>query len=278
MTPTQLPGRGEFCTDMSRLELQITEFAAQIHAANYRLLCLIREFDEQRTWAQWGTKSCAHWLNWRCGTSLTAAREKIRVAHALSGLCKIADAFRKGELSYSKVRAMTRIATTENEDYLMMIAEHGTASHMEKLVRKYRSVERTIEDTNTAHKDRFMSYYTDDDGSFVIRARIPAEQGALVRKAMEAALDEIDSEDYRARCDAENLKKHVSAETSVDNSTTAVEDFVQHGYWTTERFVTARVAPATAVFPSMPEKRADKPVRKLVMLSLHGVEAIFRLR
>ena len=91
-------------------------------------------------------------------------------------------------------------------------------------------------------------------------------------------MDEIDNEEYRARCDAENLKIHVSAETSVDNSTTAVEDFVPHGCWTTERFVTARVAPATAVFPSMPEKRADKPVRKLVMLSLHGVEAIFRLR
>ena len=103
---TLLPGPGEYSTDMSRLELQITELAARIHAANFRLLCLIREFDETKGWAQWGARSCAHWLNWRCGTSLNAAREKVRVTHALGELNKIAEAFRLGRLSYSKVRGM----------------------------------------------------------------------------------------------------------------------------------------------------------------------------
>ncbi len=258
MNPSQLPPDPEFAIDMDRLEYQITELAAQIHAANYRLLCLIREFDENEGWFKWGTKTCAHWLNWRCGTSLTAAREKVRVAHALPKLEKIANAFCQGRLSYSKVRAMTRIATPENEDYLMMIANHGTASHMEKLVRKYRGVERTLEETNASYKERFLSHYTDQDGSLVIRARIPAEQGGLVLKALETALDEIDDADYRARCDAERLKNDVSAEACSDEGrVNALEDGVPRTYWSTERFNDAQNAPKTDVFPGIAAKRAD---------------------
>lgn len=124
------------------LEDQITELAAHISAATWRLLTLIREYDLRSGWNCGGTRSCAHWLNWKCGIAIGAAREKVRVAHALAGLPKISDAFREGRLSYSKVRAMTRIATPANEDYLLMIARHGTASHMERLVSRYRRVGR----------------------------------------------------------------------------------------------------------------------------------------
>jgi len=72
-----------------------------------------------------GLCSCAHWLNFKCGIGMGAAREKLRVAQALAKLPKISEGFAKGELSYSKVRAMTRIADESNEDYLMMIAHHG---------------------------------------------------------------------------------------------------------------------------------------------------------
>jgi hypothetical protein len=71
-----------------------------------------------------------------------AAREKVRVARALEHLPEIADAFAKGEISYSKVRAMTRVAAPANESVLVHIARHGTASHVEKLVRKYRWTQR----------------------------------------------------------------------------------------------------------------------------------------
>jgi hypothetical protein len=101
-----------------QLEHRITELAAHIHAATFRLLELIREFDEIEGWAGPGLNSCAHWLNWKCGINLGAAREKVRVAHALKGLPKISEKFRLGEVSYSKVRAMTRVATKENEDFL----------------------------------------------------------------------------------------------------------------------------------------------------------------
>ncbi len=89
---------------------EISRLAAQIHAANYRLLVMIREFDEREAWLDLGMKSCAHWLSWRCGTNVHTGREKVRVAHALAELAKISAAFEQGRLSYSKVRAVTRVA------------------------------------------------------------------------------------------------------------------------------------------------------------------------
>ena len=117
---------------------EITELCGYINAATHRLLEMIRVFDQEELWGLEGICSCAHWLNWKCGIGMNAAREKVRVANALGELPKISASYAKGELSYSKVRAMTRVATADNEDYLLMIAHHGTAYHVETLVRKYR--------------------------------------------------------------------------------------------------------------------------------------------
>ena len=120
-----------------------------------------------------------------------AAREKVRVAHALAELPKINKEFARGALSYSKVRAMTRIADEKNEDYLLMIAEHGTAHHVEKLVSKYRTAKRLQdpEIANEQYNNREVTHYYDHDGCLVIKARLPAEQGALIVKALEMAVD-----------------------------------------------------------------------------------------
>jgi hypothetical protein len=178
-------------TEGVRLGAEITELCGYIYAATYRLLVLIREFDQQGYWEWPGLCSCAHWLNFKCGIGMNAAREKVRVAHALAGLPKISEAFRKGELSYSKVRAMTRIADTSNEDYLLMIARHGTAHHVEQLVSKYRRCKR-LQETATAnaqHLAREVICRYDTDGTVVIEARLPAEQGELVMKALELAME-----------------------------------------------------------------------------------------
>ena len=110
-----------------QLGAEITELCSYIYAAEYRLLTLIREFDENEYWAEQGLCSCAHWLNFKCGIGMNAAREKVRVAHALADLPKISEKFEAGALSFSKVRAVTRIADASNEEYLLMMAEHGTA-------------------------------------------------------------------------------------------------------------------------------------------------------
>lgn len=123
---------------LEELEAQITTLAGQLNAANYRWLVLIAEFDRRNGWAGGKFPSCAHWLNFKCGLNLGAAREKVRVAHALAGLPKIAASVSRGELSYSKIRALTRVAGTATEDALLMIGLHGTAYHVERLVRGFR--------------------------------------------------------------------------------------------------------------------------------------------
>ena len=183
-------------SDAEQLGAEITELCSYLYAAEARLLALIREFDQQEYWAQLGLCSCAHWLNFKCGIGMGAAREKVRVAQALAGLPKISASFAKGELSYSKVRAMTRIADEKNEDYLLMIAEHGTAHHVEKLVSKYRTAKRLQdpEIANEQYNNREVTHYYDHDGCLVIKARLPAEQGALIVKALEMAMDKDFSE------------------------------------------------------------------------------------
>lgn len=103
-------GAGSPGLSLTELEAQITALAGQLNAANYRWLTLIAEFDRRLGWADGRLPSCAHWLNFKCGLNLGAAREKVRVAHSLAGLPMIAASMSRGELSYSKVRALTRVA------------------------------------------------------------------------------------------------------------------------------------------------------------------------
>lgn len=178
---------------LADLASEITTLAGHLNAANYHWLELIAEFDRRKGWSDWATQSCAHWLNWKCGIDMGAAREKVRVAHALESLPRISAAMQRGELSYSKVRAMTRVADVSTEEYLLQIALHGTAVHVEKLVRCYRRARDAAELSREAsqQKNRNCTYSWDDDGSLVLKARLPAEIGALVLKALDAALDEV---------------------------------------------------------------------------------------
>jgi len=194
-------------SDVSTPDLidRITELAGHLNAANARWLALIAEFDRRRAWADWGVKSCAHWLNWKCGLALGAAREKLRTAHALRQLPRIAGAMAEGRLSFSKVRAMTRVADGTNEDYFLNVALHGTANHVEKLVRSYRRATESQELSREAAQQRNQSlwWFHEPDGSLSIKGRLPAEVGALFIKALQAAEDAVPPED-------------VSAETSFD--------------------------------------------------------------
>lgn len=178
---------------IEQLEAQITELAGHLNAAHYRWLLLIREFDRRVGWGDGRLASCAHWLNFKCGLNLGAAREKVRVAHALSELPLISASMACGSLSYSKVRALTRVASPATERDLLNIALHGTAHHVEKTVRLFRQAMQAEALSNEASQQasRTLSYYYEDDGSLVIKARIPALGGALVVKALEAAMSQV---------------------------------------------------------------------------------------
>ena len=178
---------------LDELEAEITELAGHLNAAQYRWLTLIAEFDRRNGWSDGACASCAHWLNFKCGVALGAARERVRVAHALETLPKISSAMARGELSYSKVRALTRVAGAETEDYLLSIALHGTAHHVERVVQCFRRAQEAEELSREARQQagRSVSYLFDEDGSLIVKARLPAEVGALFIKALDVAIEGI---------------------------------------------------------------------------------------
>src|SRR5690554_252274 len=116
---------------------QIATFAARIDVAEHALITRLRIFDAHEAWAQAGFLSCAHWLSWRISIGVKAAREKVRVARALASLPKIDALFGQGEISDSKVRAITRVATPETEQDFVDIAADTTAAQIERLTRAY---------------------------------------------------------------------------------------------------------------------------------------------
>lgn len=178
---------------------ELTRLAGHINAANYRFLKLLAALIERNAWGgDSGMKTPAHWLNYYCGIDLGAAREKVRVAKALQSLPQIDQAFASGAISYSKVRAMTRSATPNNEAALLNIARHGTAQHVEMLVRQHQRVQRLQQAKNnqptTGHAERQLNWFYDEDGMLVIKGRFAAEEGAVLVKALEAALDAIEQD------------------------------------------------------------------------------------
>jgi hypothetical protein len=153
---------------------------------------LIREFDARGGWGN-GFRSCAEWLTWRVGLAPGAARERVRVARALGTLPRLSAALARGEVSYSKVRALTRVASPETEERLLKVGRAGTAAHVERIVRAWRYVDRKAEIRETAerHRNRTLQAYQDEDGMVIVRGRLEPEAGAVLMQALTAARDTL---------------------------------------------------------------------------------------
>jgi hypothetical protein len=178
--------------ELDRLGDEIARLSAHLDAATARLLALIREFDARGGWNT-GFRSCAEWLSWRVGLDLGAARERVRVAQALGSLPRLAEALARGELSYAKVRALTRVATPETEARLLKVGRAGTAAHVERIIRAWRRVDRRAEAREAAcqHANRTLRVIQDEDGTVDIRGRLAPEAGALLMRALDAARETL---------------------------------------------------------------------------------------
>jgi hypothetical protein len=178
--------------ELERLGDEIAELSAHLEAATARLLALIREFDARGGWNT-GFRSCAEWLAWRVGLAPGAAREHVRVARALGTLPALAAALARGELSYAKVRALTRVATPETEARLLAVGRAGTAVHVERIVRGWRRVDRQAEarEASRQHAGRGLHVYQDEDGTVVVRGRLTPEAGAQLQRALDAARETL---------------------------------------------------------------------------------------
>ncbi len=161
---------------LAELARDITNGAVRLAAATAAWLRLVAEFDRREGWHGIGILSCAHWLAWQCGMSPGAAREHVRVARALADLPLLSAAFAEGRLSYSKVRALTRIAEPDTEASLLELAIELTASQTERVVRSWRRADAVDQQTITLKRQ--FDHWWDDDGMLVVRMRMDAEEGA----------------------------------------------------------------------------------------------------
>lgn len=161
------------------LEERLVALASEIFAAEARFLRLLAEFDRRQDWGV-GVLSAAHWLSWRCGIDLSTARERVRVARALHQLPSVTEAFEAGGLSYSKVRAITRVGAPQNEHRLLELARAGTASQLERIVRGYRA--NLAEDARDRERRGAQAAVAEE-----ARAMAPAAVGSAVDDQASAA-------------------------------------------------------------------------------------------
>ena len=156
--------------DLFELGERIAQLAARINIATCEMLALVADFDRREGWAD-NFVSCAEWLAWRTGRTLAAARENVRVAHALEELPLTTAAMKSGQLSYTKVRTMTRVATPETEATLLEYAQSTSAARLEWLARGWKMLSRDGElaAEEARHRNRTFSVAIDADGMYVVR-------------------------------------------------------------------------------------------------------------
>lgn len=174
---------------LDELEDELASWAAHLSAGMCRWLELVAELDRRGSWAESGVGSCAEWLAWRCALAPRAAREHVRVARRLAELPLVHAAFARGELSYAKVRALTRVAQVGSEAELLELAFALTAAQLERAVRAYRRV--SALEAREVHAKEELTWYWDEDGSLVVRARLAPEDGALLLQALQASRERL---------------------------------------------------------------------------------------
>ena len=189
--PDQL--HASFCDTATDRQLvdELATLSAQMTAATCRLVLMCAEMDRRGIWGQEFAKSAPHWLSWRLGLAPTTAREYVRVGHALPGLPDVLAAFARAELSYSKVRAITRVAIVDDGVDWVMLASTMSAGQLERFIRTMGGVEAVDEQRALRHR---VSVRWDVDGCLVLTARLEPESGAVVMAAIDAMERQLDAE------------------------------------------------------------------------------------
>ena len=189
---TDLASPSDNDDELRQLGERIADLAARINAAEGRMMALLADFDRRGGWKD-DFSSCAEWLAWRTGIKIGPARERVRAARALANLPRTSEALRSGQLSYAKVRAITRVATPESEETLLEFARAASAARLEQRVRMWKQLSRAGELTaeQVRHRNRALSVFVDGDGMYAVKGRLEPEVGAMLMRAIEAAADAL---------------------------------------------------------------------------------------
>lgn len=172
---------------IDEIEATLLDSWRDVSKATHRFLVLLREFDLREGWRAYGNVDCADWLNWKCGISRVTAQEKVRVAKALWTLPHIDAAFERGDLSYSKVRAVSRVATARNEEALLRFALESTAAQVEAYCRRLRNGDgvASADHARRLQEMRSLSRTIREDGSGTLHVELPRADLELVLNALE---------------------------------------------------------------------------------------------
>jgi hypothetical protein len=217
------------------LEAEITTLAGHIAAATCRFLLLLAEFDRREGYQRCECVTCARWLTWKVGMSVRTARDHVRVARALADLPVTTAAFAAGQLSYSKVRAITRVASAKSEAALVEVAMHGTAAHLDRIVAGYCTVKRNVDPDRAAAQLRRRGVWltTDDDGTATLTVRGSGDAIATMLRAADAAAKElpelVDEPDFQGAAKRFDGLEHVArAFTEPDRTMAPRPEVVMH--------------------------------------------------
>ena len=172
-----------------RLETDLECWSADMSAAEARWLVWLGEYDHRGGWKHWGVQTAGHWVSWRCGISLHAAQEKVRVAKALRDLPRLTAAFCEGRLSFSKVRAVTRVATPHDEDMWLRVATSATAAELERIVAGQRRID--PRDATDAWHQRAVTKRSLGDGRTRIQIDVPDDAAEIVWAAIDLRSEAI---------------------------------------------------------------------------------------
>jgi len=194
----------EHWREQNRRVDELATLSAHLAAATARWVELAWELHEDVS-----SDDFAGFLAWRCGVTRREAREVLRVAEALQELPATRAAFSRGSLTFTKVRALTRVATAASEEGLLEVAAALTASQLERALRVYRRI--AAEDARETHELEFVDWFFEEDGSLSLRARLAAEDGTLLVKALEAARERVVE-----RRREEQRNAHANADVSAD--------------------------------------------------------------
>ncbi len=192
----------------------ICTWAGRIAAGEATLLALIAEFDRREAWAGPGLLSCAHWLSWRIGLAPGAARERVRVARRLEELPAVRAAFEVGQMTWSQVRAITRVAEPDDGIDWVDLARHSSGAQIERIVRGVRratAIEEAAADPEGAEYRMRTRHRYDADGNLVVTIYAPAQDAPVILAGLEAQRAELDRRRLAASADQQDAPVVVPA-------------------------------------------------------------------
>ncbi|MGK0224166.1 MAG: hypothetical protein ACI9ON_003415 [Limisphaerales bacterium] len=219
------------------LETALADSWLSVTQATYRFLVLLREFEMRQGWRAYGCNDCAEWMDFKLKICRKTALEKVRVAKALWFLPKIDAVFKEGKLSYSQVRALTRVATRENEPDLVDRALTTTACNLEKYCHRLRlgDAQGSKQEARRQHENRTL-HLALEDGTLTVQ--LPPAELAIVQQALECLVEDLPEDSNRdyfaARADAlvsmarRVLDRDNSADTASPSPSLAASQHATH--------------------------------------------------